>query len=384
MSIDPPTRPQDQLVTIFGGSGFVGRHVVRALAKRGYRIRVAVRRPDLALFLQPLGWVGQIVAVQANLRYPDSIRRAVAGADVVINLVGILQESGSQGFSRLQTEGAGDIARAAAAVGARVVHMSALGADPASQSLYATSKALGEAEVLKARPEAVIVRPSLIFGPGDGFFNRFATLATFLPVLPLAGGETRFQPVFVGDVAEAIARAVDGGAQAGTVYELGGPEIGSLAHFVHYMLKVTMRRRIVADMPWAVARLQARVLEWVDTATFGLLPDFLKLTRDQVVMLQTDNVVSDAARAEGRTIEALGIVPTAVEAVVPGYLWRFRKAGQFAVGRGDESQAAIPDSIAPQPAGPGSAHHPRTASGPAIGQGSAPAGGMGGRWGTRR
>ncbi|GEO99669.1 complex I NDUFA9 subunit family protein [Methylobacterium haplocladii] len=384
MSIDPPTRPQDQLVTVFGGSGFIGRHVVRALAKRGYRIRVAVRRPDLALFLQPLGWVGQIVAVQANLRYPDSIRRAVENADVVINLVGILQESGSQSFSKLQTEGAGEIARAAAEVGARVVHVSALGADPASESRYAASKALGEAEVLKARPDAIIFRPSLLFGPGDGFFNRFATLATLLPVLPLAGGQTRFQPVFVGDVAEAIARAVDGKAEAGTVYELGGPEIGTLEHFVRYMLDVTMRRRLVADMPWPVARLQARVLELVNTATFGLMPDFLKLTRDQVVMLATDNVVSEHAKAKGRTIEALGIVPTAVEAVVPGYLWTYRKHGQFAVGRGTESEAAIPDSIAPQPAGPGSAHHPRTASGPAIGQGSAPASGMGQRWGTRR
>ncbi|TXN23878.1 complex I NDUFA9 subunit family protein [Methylobacterium sp. WL9] len=384
MSIDPPTRPQDQLVTVFGGSGFVGRHVVRALAKRGYRIRVAVRRPDLALFLQPLGWVGQIVAVQANLRYPASIRRAVENADVVINLVGILQESGSQSFSNLQTEGAGEIARAAAEVGARVVHMSALGADPASESLYAASKALGEAEVLKARPDAVIFRPSLLFGPGDSFFNRFATLATMLPVLPLAGGQTKFQPVFVGDVAEAIAQAVDGKVAGGRVYELGGPEVGTLEHFVHYMLEVIMRRRIVADMPWPVARLQARVLELVNTATFGLMPDFLKLTRDQVILLATDNVVSDAAEAEGRSIAAFGIVPTAVEAVVPGYLWRFRKAGQFAVGRGSESEAAIPDSIAPQPAGKGSAHHPRTASGPAIGQGSAPASGMGKRWGTRR
>jgi NADH dehydrogenase len=376
MSIDPSTRPQDQLVTIFGGSGFVGRHVVRALAKRGYRIRVAVRRPDLALFLQPLGWVGQIVAVQANLRYPDSIRRAVEGADVVINLVGILQESGPQRFSRLQAEGAGEIARAAAEVGARMVHMSALGADAASESVYASSKALGEAEVLTARPDAVIFRPSLQFGPGDGFFNRFATLATMLPVLPLVGGLTRFQPVFVGDVAEAVARAVDGKVEGGKVYELGGPEIGTLEHFVKYMLEVTMRHRIVADLPLPLARLQARVLEIVNTATLGLLPDYLKLTRDQVTLLQTDNVVSDAAKAEGRTFEGIGIVPTAAEAVVPGYLWTYRKHGQFATGRGTEAEEAVPDLLKPAP-------QPRASSRPAFAGEGQKSGQMGKRWGTR-
>ena len=378
-----PLRPQSQLVTVFGGSGFLGRHVVRALAKRGYRIRVAVRRPDLALFLQPLGKVGQIVAVQANLRYPDSVRRAVEQADIVINLVGILQESGSQRFSSLQTEGAGEIARAAAAVGARVVHVSALGADENSPSLYARSKALGEAQVLRASPEAVIVRPSLVFGPGDGFFNRFASLATFLPALPLSGGQSRFQPVFVGDVAEAVARAVDGAAQGGKVYELGGPEVNTLEYFVRYMLEVTMRRRAVVDLPEPVARLQARVLEAVDTLTFGLLPDTLKLTRDQVVLLQSDNVVSDAAKTEGRTIEGLGIVPTAVEAVVPGYLWTYRKAGQFAQGRGTEAQAEVPDMIASSTQAPESQHRPARASGPAIGPDAARPSQMGERWGTR-
>ncbi|WP_232630478.1 complex I NDUFA9 subunit family protein [Methylobacterium sp. Leaf118] len=378
-----PLRPQSQLVTVFGGSGFLGRHVVRALAKRGYRIRVAVRRPDLALFLQPLGKVGQIVAVQANLRYPDSVRRAVEHADIVVNLVGILQESGVQRFSTLQTEGAGTIAQAAAAVGARMVHVSAIGADETSPSLYARSKALGEAEVLRACPEAVIVRPSLVFGPGDGFFNRFASLATFLPALPLAGGQSRFQPVYVGDVAEAVARAVDGQARGGAVYELGGPEVNTLESLVRYMLEVTMRRRLVVDLPRPVARLQARVLEAVDTLTFGLLPDTLKLTRDQVVLLQSDNVVSEAAKAEGRTLEALGIVPTAIEAVVPGYLWTYRKAGQFAQGRGTEAQAAVPDMIASQSQATESQHRPERASGPAIGQEAAGQSRMGARWGTR-
>lgn len=379
------TRPDSQLVTVFGGSGFVGRHVVRALAKRGYRIRVAVRRPDLALFLQPLGKVGQIVAVQANLRYPDSVARAAEGADAVVNLVGILQESGPQGFQRLQVEGADTIARAAARGGARMIHVSAIGADPASSSLYARSKAEGEARVLSACPDAVVFRPSLVFGPGDSFFNRFATLARALPVLPLAGAQSRFQPAFVGDVAEAVALAVDGRARPGTVYELGGPEVATLEHLVRYMLKTIQRSRVVASLPLPLAKLQARILEIADTLTFGLLPDDLKLTRDQVLLLQNDNVVSEAAKSDGRTFEGLGLTPTAAEAVVPGYLWTFRKAGQFAVGRGSESMAEIPDLIAPTPMGPGSQHRPNTASGPAIGgdAGGTP-GSMGARWGTRR
>ncbi len=337
----PARRPDTQLVTIFGGSGFVGRHVVRALAKRGYRIRVAVRRPDLALFLQPLGKVGQIVAVQANLRYPDSITRAVERSDVVINLVGILQESGPQRFARLQAEGAGAIAKAAAAAGARMIQVSAIGADLDSPAVYARTKAEGERNVFAACPDAIVFRPSLVFGPGDSFFNRFAGLARTLPVLPLAGAQTRFQPVFVGDVAEAIARAVDGRVPGGKVYELGGPEVATLDHLVRYMLKVIQRSRVVLDLPLPVATVQARVLELVNTLTLGLLPDDLKLTRDQVLLLQKDNVVSEAAKAEGRSFEALGIVPTAAEAVVPGYLWTYRKAGQFAEGRGSEAQAGV-------------------------------------------
>ncbi len=381
-----PLRPQDQLVTIYGGSGFLGRHVVRALAKRGYRIRVAVRRPDLALFLQPLGQVNQIVAVQANLRYPDSVTRAAERADVLINLVGILQETGSQSFARLQVEGAETIARAAARQGARMIHVSAIGADPASPSLYARTKAEGEAKVFAACPDAVVVRPSLIFGPGDGFFNRFAGLARALPVLPLAGGQSRFQPAFVGDVAEAIARAVDGTLARGRVYELGGPEVGTLEHFVRYMLKTIRRKRVVVDLPLPAAKLQARLLEIADTLTFGLLPDTLKLTRDQVILLQNDNVVSEAAKAEGRTFEGMGIIPTAAEAVVPGYLWTYRKAGQFSTERDEEHLSEVPDSIAPRPLAASSQHRPQTASGPAIGAdaGSSPGAGIGVRWGTRK
>ena len=384
ISNTPPARPESRLVTIFGGSGFLGRHVVRALAKRGYRIRVAVRRPDLALFLQPLGRVGQIVAVQANLRDDHSIRRAVENADVVINLVGILQESGSQGFSRIQTEGAGEIARQAAAVGARMIQVSAIGADPDSPSAYARSKALGEAKVFAARPEAVVFRPSLIFGPGDSFFNRFASLASLLPVLPLAGAQTRFQPAFVGDVAEAIARAVDGAVPEGKVYELGGPEVATLEHLVRYMLRVIMRRRMVLDLPERVALLQARALELADTLTLGLLlPENFKLTRDQVTQLQIDNVVSQAAKDEERTFEGIGIAPTAAEAVVPGYLWTYRKAGQFAQGRGSEAEEAVPDMIAPEPMSRESQHDPLKASGPAVGADASKPSRMGTRWGTR-
>ena len=375
----PPTTPASQLVTVFGGSGFLGRHVVRALAKRGYRIRVAVRRPDLALFLQPLGKVGQIVAVQANLRYPASVTQAVEGADVVVNLVGILQQVGAQSFSRLQAEGAGLIAKAAAQAGATMVQVSAIGADAASPSAYARTKAEGEANVLAALPGAVILRPSLVFGPGDSFFNRFASLARALPVLPIAGAQTRFQPVFVGDVAEAVARAVEGRAKAGAVYELGGPEISTLERLVRYMLETTHRSRPVIALPLPAAKFQARIMELADTLTFGLLPDELKLTRDQVVLLQTDNVVSDAAKAEGRTLEGLGIVSTAAEAVVPGYLWRFRKTGQFSTGHGTESEEAVPESIAPTPAADAS----RPASGPAVGPDAAAPSRMGSRWGTR-
>ncbi len=329
--------PSQQLVTVFGGSGFVGRHVVRALVKRGYRVRVAVRRPDLAGFLQPLGMVGQIHAVQANLRYPDSVAAAVKGAGAVVNLVGILQEGGRQSFAGVQANGARAIAQACAAAGiARLVQVSAIGADRDSKSLYARSKAEGEAAVLAAVPGAVILRPSIVFGPEDGFFNRFAALARVLPALPLVGGgETRFQPVFVGDVAEAVARGVDGVVAGGRVYELGGPEVKSFRELLAYICEVTDRKRLLVPLPFPVARIQARILELVDTLTLGLLPDAIKLTRDQVTLLESDNVVSAAALAEGRSFEGLGIAPVSVEAIVPSYLWRFRKAGQFDTARAD-------------------------------------------------
>lgn len=309
------------LVTIFGGSGFIGRHLVRALAKRGWRVRVAVRRPDLAGHLQPLGNVGQIHAVQANLRYRDSIARAIAGADAVVNLVGILHESGRQNFASVQAQGARLVAECAAEVDiTNFVQLSAIGADAESPSLYARSKAAGEASVQAAIPNAVILRPSIVFGPEDQFFNRFAQMATMLPFLPLiGGGETKFQPVYVGDVAEAAARALDGAIAPG-IYELGGPEVASFKALLDYILAVTNRKRLLLPLPFPIARLQASVME--------LLPNPL-LTVDQVTLLERDNVVSAQAISEGRTLPAIGITPTSYEAIVPGYLYRFRKHGQF-------------------------------------------------------
>lgn len=333
MATQPPAQ---QLVTVFGGSGFLGRHVVRALARRGYRVRVAVRRPDLANFLQPLGSVGQIHAVQANLRYPDSVAAAVRGADAVVNLVGILSESGRQNFSNVQAQGARTVAHACASLGIeRLVQISALGADRDSKSHYARSKAEGEAAVLELVGGAVVLRPSIMFGPEDTFFNRFASLARMLPVLPLVGGgETKFQPVFVGDVAKAVALAIDGKVAGGKIYELGGPEVKSFRELVEYVCEITGRRRFIASLPFPLARVQARILEIVNTLSLGLLPDEFLLTRDQVTLLESDNVVSETARKDGRTLAGLGIAPVSFEAEVPSYLWRFRKSGQFATSRG--------------------------------------------------
>jgi NADH dehydrogenase len=314
--------PYDTLVTVYGGSGFLGRHLVRALAKRHYRIRVAVRRPDLAFHLQPLGRVGQISPVQANLRNAASVEAAAHGADIVVNLVGILFERGRQRFDAVHTEGAANVARAAKAHGARLVHVSAIGADENSTSAYARSKAAAERLVNEIVPEATIVRPSIMFGPEDNFFNLFASLARMSPVLPLVGGgHTKFQPVFVGDVAQAIARAVDGEARAGTIYELGGPEIRTFRQIIEYILQTIERRRLLVPLPFLVAKLQASLMQF--------MPKPL-LTPDQVELLRTDNVVSQDAITQQRTLQGLGITtPEPIEAIVPSYLWRFRKTGQF-------------------------------------------------------
>jgi len=310
-----------KLITVFGGSGFVGRHVVRALARRGYQVRVACRRPDLAGHLQPLGNVGQIQAVQANLRVRWSVDRAVQDASHVVNLVGILFETGRQRFDAVQDFGARAVAESARAAGIGLTHVSAIGADPASQSDYARSKAKGEAAVADTVPGAVIYRPSIIFGPEDGFFNRFANMARFSPVLPLiGGGETKFQPVFVGDVAEAVARAVDGRIEGGKTYELGGPQVLSFRECLEEMLEIIDRKRMLVTLPWPIASLQASIL--------GMLPNPL-LTTDQVTLLRTDNVVSADAEKEGRTFAAVGLSPQTIASILPSYLWRYRAAGQF-------------------------------------------------------
>lgn len=315
--------PIDTLVTVFGGSGFLGRHVIRELARRDYRIRVGVRRPELAGHLQPLGRVGQIHPVQANVRYPASVQAAARGASVVVNLVGILAQSGAQTFDAVQDKGAEAVARAAAEIGARMVHVSAIGADADSASSYARTKAAGEAAVLAAVPSATIVRPSVVFGPEDHFTNRFAGLARLSPMLPLiGGGHTRLQPVYAGDVATAIADAVDGTTRPGAAYELGGPEIMTLREIIELILKITQRNRMLVPLPFPLARLKSFFLQFA--------PGDFRLTPDQVELLRSDNVVSDAAKAAGLTLEGLKIASDSLEAVAPSYLWRYRKTGQFA------------------------------------------------------
>jgi uncharacterized protein YbjT (DUF2867 family) len=311
----------ETLVTVFGGSGFLGRHVVRALANRGYRIRVAVRRPELTGYLRPMGKVGQIHAVQANVRYPQSVAAAMRDADAAINLVGILFERGQQRFDAVQAAGAETVALAAKSAGAPLVHISAIGADANSAAHYARAKAEGEQRVCAAQPESVIMRPSILFGPEDDFFNRFAALARIAPALPLVGGgHTQFQPAYVGDVAEAIALAVDGSAKSGTIYELGGPDVHTFRELMEFILVTIQRRRLLVPVPFELMKLQAAFAQFLPTPP---------ITPDQVEMLRGDNVVSEEARREGRTLEALGIIPETIEAIVPTYLWRFRKTGQF-------------------------------------------------------
>lgn len=328
------------LVTVFGGSGFLGRYVVHQLSKRGHRVRVACRRPDLAYHLQTAGRLGQIQAVQANLRYPWSVERAIDDAHHVVNLVGILTESGKQSFSSLQAEGAATVAKAAAAANAKLVHVSAIGADEASASGYARSKALGEKAVFEAVPDAIVLRPSIVFGAEDQFFNRFADMARMSPVLPLlGGGTTRFQPIFVNDVAQAVAKAVDGAVPGGRVYELGGAEALTFRQMMEEMLLVIDRKRRFVSIPFSLAGRLAPYLQHLPGAP---------LTPDQVVQLQVDNVVSDAAKAEGRTLEAFGVTPRTLEAVLPTYLVRFRPQGQFTRGSPTSDQT-VDDEIAPRP-----------------------------------
>lgn len=310
-----------KLVTIFGGSGFVGRQLVQHLAQKGYRIRVAVRRPDLAGNVRPLGAVGQIHPVQANVRDKPSVERAIAGADIVINLTGILFESGKQRFDAVQTSGAKNVAEAAAAAGvAQLVHMSAIGADAESESDYARSKGRGEQEVLNAFPSAVIIRPSIIFGAEDGFFNMFGALARLSPVLPLVGGNTKMQPIYVGDVAEAFDIAAEGGVKGGRIYEIGGPNVETMRELLQRLLREIERNNLLLPIPAPIAKM----IGWV----MQILPKPM-LTVDQVKLLQTDNVVSEEAKKEKRTLKAFGIEPQAMSGILPSYVWRFMKNGQF-------------------------------------------------------
>ncbi|MGE0852571.1 MAG: complex I NDUFA9 subunit family protein [Hyphomicrobiaceae bacterium] len=321
---------QGSLVTVFGGSGFLGRHAVRALARDGWRVRAAVRRPDLAGHLQPMGAVGQIHAVQANVRYPDSVRQAVEGAQAVVNLVGILAKTGAQTFEAVHVAGARAVADAAREVGARtLVHVSAIGADSKAAASYARTKAAGEAAVGQAFPGAIILRPSLVFGPEDQLFNRFAAMARFSPFLPLiGGGRTRFQPVYAGDVGAAVAAACAGRARPDAVYELGGPEIINFRQLLDRTLAWSGRRRAYLRIPFALAKLGALLI--------APLPNNLRpLTVDQIRMLQRDNVVSDAAASDGRGLAGLRVSkPHSMEAIVPSYLGRFQPQGQFADYRG--------------------------------------------------
>jgi uncharacterized protein YbjT (DUF2867 family) len=322
----------NRLVTVFGGSGFIGRHVVRALARRGWRVRVAVRRPDLAFHLQPLGKVGQIHAVQANLRYPESVAHALRDAAAAVNLVGILEQTGAQHFDAIQHLGAQTVAQAVKDAGLDLfVHMSAIGADPTGVSLYARTKAFGEAAVRQILPGAIITRPSVVFGPEDQFFNRFAAMARLMPALPLiGGGKTKLQPVFAGDVATAIVLALEGKAKPGTIYELGGPEVATLRRINEFVLKVTQRQRWLVPVSFERAKLLASVTEVATKLSLGLYPEMFRITKDQVELLHADNVVSPQALAEGRTLGGLGIQPEPFETLVPTYLYRYRKTGQFA------------------------------------------------------
>ena len=310
------------LITVFGGSGFVGSQVVQDLARRGWRIRVAVRRPDRAWKLQTSGHVGQIQAVRCDATDPDQVAAALAGADAAINLIGVLYEAGKRSFQALHVDAARNIAVACAAARIdRLVHVSALGANPESDSKYARTKAAGEMAVREFKPDAVIIRPSIVFGAGDSFLNRFASMATMSPALPLiGGGKTRFQPVYVGDVAEAIVRAVERPDAAGRTFELGGPEIMTFEEVLKLVLRETRRRDGLIPLPFFAARAIGSLAQL--SSVVGIAP---VLTHDQVVLLEADNVVSDGA--EGLT--ELGIEPTGIEAIAPSYLWRYRRGGQF-------------------------------------------------------
>ena len=312
-----------KLVTIYGGSGFVGRYITRRMAKAGWRVRVAVRRPNEAMYVKPYGTVGQVEPVLCNIRDDASVAQVMQGADAVINCVGILTRNGKNTFEAVQADGATRVARLAAEQGiAKMVHISAIGADANSESDYSQTKAQGEAGVLAHMPDAIILRPSVVFGTEDDFFNRFAGMTRMGPVLPLVGAETKFQPVYVDDVAKAAELAVTTDVAAG-VYELGGPDVASLRDLMGTMLGIIRRRRLVLNMPFFAARIMAFFFEIAGKLTFGISP--VLVTRDQVKNLAIDNVVADDAKG----FADLGIEPAAMGAILPDYLWRFRSTGQY-------------------------------------------------------
>lgn len=313
-----------KMVTIYGGSGFVGRYITRRMANEGWRVRVAVRRPNEAMFVRPYGVVGQVEPILCNIRDDASVAAAMHGADAVVNCVGVLNELGKNAFDAVQADGAERIARLAAEQGIeRMVHISAIGADAESDSAYSRTKAHGEAGVLTHMSDAVILRPSVIFGTEDQFFNRFAGMTRMGPFLPLVGADTKFQPVYVDDVAKAAVQGVLGRADPG-VYELGGPEVKTFRALMQQMLDVIHRRRVIIGMPFFVARIMAGVLDIIKFASFQLFPNHI-LTRDQLKNLRRDNVVSDGAKG----FADLGIEPATLESVLPDYLWKFRPSGQY-------------------------------------------------------
>ncbi|MFV2051448.1 complex I NDUFA9 subunit family protein [Aliiroseovarius sp. YM-037] len=314
-----------KLATIYGGSGFVGRYIARRLAKEGWRVRVAVRRPNEAMHVKPYGTVGQVEPVFCNIRDDESVRAVMQGADAVVNCVGTFDKSGRNNFEAVQHLGAERIARIATEEGVgQMVHISSVGADKDSDSLYSQSKAEGEDGVLSHFPNAVILRPSVIFGHEDQFFNRFAGMTRFGPILPIFGGNTRFQPVYVDDVAKAAVKGALGEAEPG-IYELGGPDVNTLRELIDQMLEVIQRRRLVINKPFFAGAILAGILDGLQAVTLGLFHNSL-LTRDQLRSLRHDNVVADDAKG----FADLGITPTAMEAVLPDYLWRFRPSGQYA------------------------------------------------------
>lgn len=313
-----------KLVTIYGGSGFVGRYIARRMAKKGWRVRVAVRRPNEAIFVRPYGVVGQVEPVFCNIRDDASVRNVMQGADAVINCVGTFDKGGKNNFDAVQHEGAERIARIAQEEGvARMVHVSAIGADASGKSLYAKSKGLGEAGVQEHFANAVILRPSVIFGPEDQFFNRFAGMTRMGPILPIVGGDTKFQPVYVDDVAQAAVQGVLGTARPG-IYELGGPDVMTFRELMAMMLEVIRRRRLVLNIPFFAASVIGSVSDLVQSISLGLVP--AQITADQVRSLRHDNVVTEGAMG----FADLRILPTSAQAVLPDYLWRFRPSGQYA------------------------------------------------------